>query len=122
MFSPSYISSSGSKLHLETAWSPPTSIRPGGCSSPDFDVQVFPLLVFYPISSPRPIGMPNPIIPSSTITFDPSILFFFHATIGLQDFQDHEPYPPIINLFDFQFDPPCKKKKIHSGINNKKIM
>ncbi len=122
MFSPSYISSSGSKLHLEGVWSPPSSIRLGGCSSPNFDVQDLPLLVSNPISSPSPIGMLNPIIPSSFTILDPSGLSFSHVAIRLQDFEDHEPYPPVINLFDSQSDPPCKKKKSIKGKVTKKIM
>jgi hypothetical protein len=33
----------------------------------------------------------------------------------LQDFQDHEPYPHVINLFNSQSNPPCKKKKSIKG-------
>jgi len=115
MFNPSYISSSGSKLHLEGVWSLPSSIRLGGCSSPDFDVQDLPLLVSNPISSPSPIGIPT----SSFTTFDPSGLSFSHVAIRLQDFQDHEPYPPVIDLFDSQSDPPCKKKSIRGKVAKK---
>jgi hypothetical protein len=39
MFNATYISSSGSKLHLKGAWNPPSFVRLGGCSNLDFDDQ-----------------------------------------------------------------------------------
>ncbi len=66
MFSPSYNSSSGSKLPLEGAWSPPPFIF-RGCSSPNSNVQGLPLLVANRISSFSPIGMYDPTIPGLII-------------------------------------------------------
>ncbi len=77
MFSPSYISSSGSKLHLKGAWSPPSFVRLGGCLSSNFDDQGLPLLVFDSNSSPSPIGMLHPIISFSSIILDPFGISFF---------------------------------------------
>jgi hypothetical protein len=83
MFSPSYISSSGSKLHLKGAWSPPSFVRLGGCLSSDFDDQGLPLLVSDSNSSPNPIGMLHPIIYFSSTILDPSSIYFFLTTIEL---------------------------------------
>jgi hypothetical protein len=51
--------------------------------------------------------------------FDP-IIYFFPTAIGLQDFQDHEPYLPIVDLSDFQSHPPRKKQKSIEGKVTKK--
>jgi hypothetical protein len=55
--------------------------------------------------------MHDPTIPFSSIIFYPSALSFFPIVIRLQNFQDHEPYPYVIDLFNSQFDSPCKKQK-----------
>jgi len=47
----------------------------------------------------------NPFVPS-----------FFLVAIGLQDFQDHEPYHPIVDMSDSQSNPPFKK---HMSIKGK---
>ncbi len=87
MFSPSYISSSGSKLGLKGAWGPPSFIRHGGCSSVDFDVQGLPLLVFDTISSPSLFGIPDPIILFSSTTHDPFVLLSFPLLLGYKIFK-----------------------------------
>jgi hypothetical protein len=70
-------------LHLKGAWSPPSFIRLGGCSSLDFDDQDLPLLVFDPISSLSSVGMLNPIIPFSSTILNPFALSFFPTTTRL---------------------------------------
>ncbi len=58
--------------------------------------------------------MHDPTIPSSSTTFGLSTPFF--PTInGLQNFQDHEPYPPIINMYVSKSNPPYKKQKSTKG-------
>lgn len=72
------------------------------------------MLVANHISSPSPISIHDPTIISSSTTFDPFVIFF-PTIIRLQNFQDHEPYPLVTNLNDFQFDPPYKKQKSTKG-------
>ncbi len=69
------------------------------------------MLVANRISFPSPINMHDPTIPSSSIIFYPSAFYFFPIVIRLQNFQDHEPYPYVIDLSNSQFDSPCKKQK-----------
>jgi len=108
MFNPSYTSSSGSKSPLEGAWNP-LSFIPRGCSSPNSTVQGLPLLVVNHISSPSPIGMLDPTILFSSTTFDLSAPFF-HVVIGLQNFQDHEPYIMLLICLIFNLTYLIKSK------------
>jgi hypothetical protein len=70
-------------LVLDSTMFSPSVVRVGGCSSLDFDVQDFPLLVSNLISSPSPVGMPDPIIPFSFTTLNPSVLSFSLIAIRL---------------------------------------
>jgi hypothetical protein len=64
--------------------------------------------------SPRLVWL-IPLFLLLRLLFDPSIPSFFPITIGLQDFQDHEAYPLIVDVSHFQSQPLRNKKKSTKG-------